>query len=314
MFRTEVPVDNYSHPLTYDAKILSLGSCFAENISEKLSFYKFQNISNPFGIIYNPVSIERVITRIVNQEFYTENDIFFYNHRWHCFEVHSKLSHSNKDMYLENLNAILKNSFAEIKILTHCIITYGTSWVYEHELAGKIVSNCHKIPQNHFTKRLLNATEIKNAINNTVQLIRSVNPDLKFIVTISPVRHIKDGYVQNNVGKSLLTQSIFEILHTNSSVNYFPSYEIMLDELRDYRFYADDMLHPSSLAIQYIWSKFRASYINPDLNSVLDEIEKIQKSLQHKPFDTNTPDYEAFSAKLKAKITNLESRFPQIKF
>ncbi len=314
MFRTEVPILIAKNPIDYDAKILSLGSCFAENISEKLSFYKFQNVVNPFGIIFNPISIERIITRIVNQELFTEKDIFYHNDRWQCFEIHSKLSHSDKDLFLENLNTILKNTFNDIQNHSHCIITYGTSWVYRHIETNKIVANCHKIPQNQFSKEILTAENISKSIENTINLIQKVNKNIRFIFTVSPVRHIKDGFVENNVSKSLLIGSVYNITKNNPIADYFPSYEILLDELRDYRFYADDMLHPSPVAISYIWNKFRENYIKADLKIVLDEVENIQKSLFHKPFDEQSLSHTAFLTKLKAKIHKIESQFPSIKF
>jgi len=314
MFRTEVPISKSKHQIDFDAKILSLGSCFAENISEKLSFYKFENTVNPFGIIFNPVSIERIVARIVNQELFTEKDIFFHNDRWHCFEIHSKLSNSDKDLFLESLNAILKTTFNQIQNLSHVIITFGTSWVYRHIESDKIVANCHKVQQNQFSKELLSPETISKSIENTIHLIQLLNKNIKFIFTISPVRHIKDGFVENNASKSLLINSVFKISQNNSTVDYFPSYEILLDELRDYRFYAADMLHPSQLAIQYIWNKFRENYIDINLQSVLAEIENVQKSLLHKPFDKETPNHVAFLLNLKAKINKIEAEFPQIKF
>ena len=314
MFRTEIPIEKSQHQINYDARILSLGSCFAQNISEKLSFFKFQNTANPFGIIFNPIAIERIVERSVNQEFYTEKDIFFHNEMWHCFEVHSKLSALSKDLFLENLNHLLKTTFSELQTISHCIITLGTSWIYRNNHSANVVANCHKIPQNQFTKELLSTATISKSIANTINLIESVNEKVRFIFTISPVRHLKDGFIENNVSKSNLITSLFKIIEDNAALDYFPSYEILLDELRDYRFYANDMLHPSQIAIEYIWKKFRESYIQNDLNPILNEIDSIQKSLLHKPFNENSQSHVAFLQKLQSKIEKIAIQFPTIKF
>jgi hypothetical protein len=313
-FRTEVPVSKSDNAIDFNSKILSLGSCFAENISEKLTFYKFQNAVNPFGIIFNPISIERIVERIVKKEFFTTQDIFYHNESWHCFEGHSQLNHSNKEAFLRNLNQILESSAQEINELSHCIITFGTSWVYRNLKINQIVANCHKIPQNQFVKQILTVEEISKSIENTIRLLQAINKDIKFIFTISPVRHIKDGFVENNVSKSLLITAVYRICEQQTDATYFPSYEIMMDELRDYRFYADDMLHPNRVAVNYIWGKFKDNFINDNLTQYLDEIENIQKSLHHKPFDENSAQHKDFLARLYAKIEKITETLPHIKF
>lgn len=149
-FTTKIPTSKSDFPINYASKIVSLGSCFAENMADKFDYYKFQNTTNPFGIIFNPISIERIVQRFVNKEFFTEKDIFFHNERWHCFEVHSEASHENKEVFLKKLNHILETTNHQIKQATHVIITYGTSWVYRWQFSHKIVANCHKVAQNQF--------------------------------------------------------------------------------------------------------------------------------------------------------------------
>lgn len=316
-FTTPIPIPKNQNPIDYISKIISLGSCFAENMGEKFEYFKFQNTVNPFGIIFNPVSIEKLLERVVNQKVFTEKDIFFHNERWHCFDVHSDLSNENKEEFLKQLNAVLHEMHSQILNATHIIITYGTSWVYSNIASNEIVANCHKVPQKQFLKELLSVETIEKSIQNTIGLIQKINPNCHFIFTISPVRHIKDGFVENQQSKSHLISAIHNLLNTDHyglTTVYFPSYEIMMDELRDYRFYAQDMLHPNQVAIDYIWEKFRNSSINESAHVTMDEVSTIQKSLAHKPFNLNSESHQKFVLKLKNKIELLQKRYPFIQF
>ncbi|MFV7236534.1 GSCFA domain-containing protein [Flavobacterium sp. ZB4R12] len=316
-FRTQIPIPKSNHPLDYSSIVVSLGSCFAENISDKFQYFKFQNTINPFGIIFNPVSIDKIIHKAINAILFTENDIFFHNERWHCFDVHSDLSISNKDELIESLNAILKSTKQQLQEASHVIITYGTSWVYRNIESGNIVANCHKVPQKQFKKELLSVDVIQESVANTLELIHSVNPNCNVIFTVSPIRHIKDGFVENQWSKANLISAIhsvpnFEYCKLNTE--YFPSYEIMMDELRDYRFYAEDMLHPNQVAIDYIWKRFKETTISETAFSIMEEVEGIQKSLSHKPFNPDSESHLKFETKLREKITKLVSRYSFIKF
>ena len=183
-FTTTIPISKSSNPIDYDSRIISLGSCFAQNIGDKFSYFKFQNTVNPFGIIFNPVSIENLISRVVNNQLFTENDIFFHNDLWHCFEVHSELSHSDKTIFLDRLNQILSDFHLQIFKSTHFQITYGTSWVYLNKSSNSIVANCHKVPQTQFEKEILSVATIEKSIQNTIDLIQKVNPNCYFIFTL----------------------------------------------------------------------------------------------------------------------------------
>jgi hypothetical protein len=316
-FRTQVPISKSNNPIDYNAKIVSLGSCFAENMGDKFDYFKFQNNTNPFGIIFNPVSIEKLIKRVLEQELFTEKDIFFYNERWHCFDVHSDLSNSSKEEFLENLNQITKETFEKLKEATHIIITYGTSWIYRSIERNAIVANCHKVPQKQFSKELLSVNEIQKSIENTINLIQVLNPTVNFIFTISPVRHTKDGFIENQVSKSHLFSGLHPNLKSatyNQNLEYFPSYEIVMDELRDYRFYKEDMLHPNQIAVDYIWERFSESSISQDAFSVMNEIEEIQKGLHHRSFNPESEQHQKFLSKLHQKIKLLQEKHPQIQF
>lgn len=314
-FTTKISILKNKTPIDYNSKILSLGSCFAENMGDKFQYFKFQSIVNPFGIIFNSVSIERITNRVVNEVLFTEDDIFFHNERWHCFEVHSDLSCSDKDNFLKSLNEILVETKKQLQEATHIIITYGTSWVYRNIEKDSIVANCHKVPQKQFSKELLSVVTSQESIKKTIHLIESINPKCNFIFTVSPVRHLKDGFVENQVSKAHLITAIYRTINKKQqTINYFPSFEIMMDELRDYRFYADDMLHPSSLAIDYIWDRFKEALISETVYATMDIVEGIQKGLQHRPFNPCSESHQKFEANLKEKITKLVAQYPFIKF
>jgi hypothetical protein len=315
-FRTQIFIPKNTNPIDYNSKIVSLGSCFAENMGDKFQFFKFQSTINPFGIIFNPVSIEKIMDRVVNEVLFTEDDVFFHNERWHCFEVHSDLSCSNADELLVNLNEILAKTKKQLKEATHIIITYGTSWVYRNIEKDTIVANCHKVPQKLFDKELLTVASIRESTENTIRLIQLINSKCNFIFTVSPVRHLKDGFVENQRSKSHLITAIHNLLSENSNLlsEYFLSYEIMMDELRDYRFYAEDMLHPSQIAIDYIWERFKESAISEIAYPTMDAVESIQKGLQHRPFNPQSVSHKKFEANIRSKIATLVAQYSFMKF
>ncbi|PWA04956.1 GSCFA domain-containing protein [Flavobacterium psychrotolerans] len=317
-FFTKIPISISNYPINYHSKIVSLGSCFAVNMAEKLDYFKFQNVVNPFGIIFNPVSIAKLVTRAINHVLFAEKDLFFHNERWHCYEVHSDLSNENKDEFLENLNLLLHSTNDQITQSTHVIITYGTSWVYRNKNSNEIVANCHKVPQNQFDKALLSVEIIEKSIQESIDLIQKVNPNCNVIFTVSPVRHIKDGFVENQRSKAHLITAIHQVLQSEicslQSTNYFPSYEILMDELRDYRFYAQDMLHPNQVAIDYIWERFAETYISEASQITMEDVNSVQKGLHHKPFNLNSDSHQQFLVKLQNKMDLLQQQFPNIQF
>ena len=322
-FTTKIPIQKSNFPIDYDSKIMLLGSCFAENMGEKFEYFKFQTIVNPFGIIFNPVSLEKLIRRSIEKRKFTENDIFFHNDLWHCFEVHSELSNSDKDAFLESLNDLISSTNKQLNDSTHIIITLGTSWVYQNIASNEIVANCHKVLQKQFTKELLSILQIEESLESIISLVHSVNPNCKFIFTVSPVRHIKDGFVENTLSKAHLIAAIHSVLNRKFSTSlelttqnniYFPAYEIMMDELRDYRFYAEDMLHPSQTAIDYIWIQFFENYISESQFGLMNDICSIQKGLKHRPFNPNTESHQKFLHQLELKIKTIQNQHPFIKF
>ncbi|UUF16492.1 MULTISPECIES: GSCFA domain-containing protein [Flavobacterium] len=316
-FRTQIPISKSNNPIDYNSKILSVGSCFAENMAEKFDYFKFQNETNPFGIIFNPVSIEKLFSRVCKEELFTEKDVFFHNERWHSFEVHSDVSNADRQELLETLNKAVTETNKKLKEATHIIITFGTSWIYRNIESTEIAANCHKVPQKQFLKELLSIEVIQKSIQNTVDLIQTLNPEINLIFTISPVRHIKDGFVENQLSKSHLFSALYSALnreHLKLNAEYFPSYEIMMDELRDYRFYNEDMLHPNQIAIDYIWKLFSENYISQESISTMQEVDEIQKSLRHRSFNPESEQHQKFLAKLQQKMNLLEEKISHIKF
>lgn len=314
-FHTEIPFDsNRFNQIDYNSKVLLLGSCFSENIGDKFAYFKFQCLINPLGILFHPKAIETFITRVINNYHYTEADIFYHNELWHCFDAHSRLSHSSKDVLLKRLNTAVQDTHLFLRDTSHIILTYGTSWVYRFIETDCLVANCHKVPQKKFIKELSSVEQMVECLDAIDALIKSVNPDITVINTVSPVRHLKDGFVENTLSKSHLIAAIHDIIASNKNQNYFPSYELMMDELRDYRFYAEDMLHPNHVAIDHIWSRFKKVWISTEAHSVIEEVDAIQKGLAHKPFHPDSDAHQSFLRQLETRKDQIKSRFSHINF
>lgn len=303
------------NPISYASKIVLLGSCFSENIGDQLNYFKFQTIQNPFGILFHPKAIKELVANAIHEKTYTETDLVFQNERWHCFDAHSKLSAPEKKDVLSQLNKAITSTNTALKEATHLVITLGTSWVYRDTATHKIVANCHKIPQKKFSKELLSVQEVTETLSEIITLIQSVNASINIIFTVSPVRHLKDGFMENTQSKSHLIAGIQTLLsYSKSNLHYFPSYEIMMDELRDYRFYSEDLIHPNTTAIQYIWERFTTTWVDEKSAETMQEINTIQKGLSHRPFDVNSVQHQKFLTNLSSKIAKIATEFPLIKF
>ena len=336
--QTEIPLSPEENQIDYSSKILLMGSCFSENIGRKFDYFKFQNLQNTFGVIFNPVSIEKLIVRAIDDVSFSEKDIFQHNEVWKCFEAHSELSALDKNEFLGNLNSALQNLREALFSATHIIFTFGTSWVYRTVDAsaplsdrasaplstGEIVANCHKLPQQNFQKELLSIEEISKSLQTIFDKISTINPAATIINTVSPVRHIKDGFAENSLSKAHLISAIHHFLNLKSAPDsfrdlnrksfYFPAFEIMMDELRDYRFYAEDLLHPNKTAIELIWQKFSRVWIASETETLQKEITAVQSGLNHRPFNPNSAEHLQFSEKLQLKIREIQKRFPHIQF
>lgn len=313
--QTNIPFSKETrNPIDYNSSVFLLGSCFSENIGEKFNYYKFKSSQNPFGILFHPKAIETFVTNAINQKEYTEDDVFFLNERWHCFDAHSQLSNTSKEELLTNLNLAVQQTSQRINASTHIIITLGTSWVYRLIESDAFVANCHKVPQKKFLKEILSIDEIVESLESMIALIRDINPNVNFIFTVSPVRHLKDGFTENQRSKSHLIAAIHQVVDPRKKTHYFPSYEILMDELRDYRFYKEDMIHPNQIAIDYIWSKFNSIWISENAQGIQEKVDQIQRGLNHKPFNPSSKEHQKFIASIQQKTELLQEEFPHITF
>lgn len=311
--QTKIPLKKQEYNLIdYNSKVFLLGSCFAENIGEKFEYFKFQHYVNPFGILFHPIAIHNLVSNALHGKKFAEDDVFINNEQFHSFDAHSKLSQHTKSLLLHQLNAASQKTSHYLKQSTHVVITLGTAWVYRYLKTNKIVANCHKIPQQQFQKQILSVDVIVAALQSIIEQVKKVNPKVNFIFTVSPVRHIKDGFIENTQSKSHLLAALHKVLDDQS--HYFPSYEIMMDELRDYRFYNQDLLHPSPLAVDYIWDRFKTVWMADSAIAIMSEVDTIQKGLQHKPFNPNSTAHLKFVQQLVERQITLTNQFPNIKF
>lgn len=292
---TVVPALPIEPQLDYDASVVLLGSCFTENIGAKLRYYGFKTTINPFGIIFNPHSLMVLLERSLTSKGFTEQDVTAH----FSFLTHSDLNAGSKQEVLSNLNNAATTLHNSIAKATHLFITLGTAWVYELNASQEIVANCHKQPQQLFTKRLLSLNEIKDALDRINTLVCNLNPSLSITYTLSPVRHIKDGFVANQRSKARLHECI-QVQVDVQHANYFPAYELVMDELRDYRFYGRDLLHLNELGIEFVWLRFRESVMHTNTTHPIKLIEKYRKLQAHRPLDREK--HEKQLAILKAEI------------
>lgn len=315
--QTQIPLARAENQIGYSSHMFLLGSCFVENIGSKLDYFKFRALQNPFGILFHPLAIENLIQRAVLAQSYTEQEIFNKNGQWLCFDAHSDLSDMSKENLLQKLNDALLKTRQELNKASHIIITLGTAWAYRYSETNTMVANCHKVPQKEFSKELLSINAIVDSLEGMVETIKSANPNAQLIFTISPVRHLKDGFVENQQSKAHLITALQELLALPSLGtygSYFPAYELMMDELRDYRFYEADMVHPNQLAIDYIWEKLKSVWISEEIYRTMDEVEAIQKGLHHRPFNRNSEQHQQFLKSLDKKITYLQQEHPFMEF
>ncbi len=311
--RTELNIYKSNYPINYDSKIVLFGSCFTNNIEKYFNHFKFQNISNSHGILFQPKAIERAIYECINKKKYDKSQLENYNDLWMSMNHHSSFSSTEQRETLRLINNKIIATHKLLKSTSHIVITLGTSWVYTYGKTKSVVANCHKIPQKEFNKKLLGIEEITKSLDHIKTMIHQFNSDAKIIFTVSPVRHIKDGHIQNSLSKSHLLAAIHRVIDTNK-VFYFPSYEIMMDDLRDYRFYKSDMIHPNKTAVAYIWEFFKQTWIDQSAYILMDRVDEIQKSLEHRPFHIESIQHKLFLKKLETKIESLTKKIPHIEF
>lgn len=296
--------------ITQQDAILLIGSCFTENIGEKLLNSKFNVNINPFGIIYNPISIANSLTRIVNNQLYTEQELTEHHKKWFSFDHHGSFSSFNKAACLAKINNEITCAHQHLQETKTIVVTLGTAWVYENIENKKLVANCHKIPSKNFTKRLLSVDEIVQSFSALANTLKNI----QFIFTVSPVRHISDGLHENNISKSILHLAIHQLINKLNNCHYFGAYEMVIDELRDYRFYKEDMIHPTPQAINYVCDKFASTYFNEQTAQLNQRIEKLQQAALHRPFDFESESHQQFIKQQVLQMQQLEKEFPFLNF
>ena len=312
-FRTEVVIPPAPFQISHLNKIMMIGSCFVENISSKMLSTGFSIHVNPFGIVYNPVSIANGLYDLIKCKNYSENELFLHKEIYHSFSHHSRFSGMNKETVLDNINKNMLESSNFLRQSDILIITFGTANVYCLVSSKQVVSNCHKLPAKLFHEERLTVAFIAEQWNLLIQAIRELNPNLKILFTVSPIRHWKDGANENQLNKATLLLAINELIKTNKDCFYFPAYEIMIDDLRDYRFYAEDMIHPNTQAINYIWEKFGDAYFSENTKELIKEWENIQQVFNHKPFNPDSEEYQSFLEKGKKKKEKFLKNNPSFK-
>lgn len=304
-FRTTIPVQQSGQQIDHTHSLVFIGSCFAENIGERFQQLRFQTDINPFGVLYNPLAIAVALRRLISIKPYTEKDLFPHDGLWHSEAHHSRFSHKDSDICLEKINSQLVASSKNLRSADYLFITFGTAWVYEWARNGKVVANCHKLPGKHFIRRRLEVEEIVKEYNDLIAKLRTLNPRLKIVFTVSPIRHWKDGAHENSLSKSTLLLAIDNF--KDYDLLYFPAYEIVNDELRDYRFYASDMIHPSEVAIDYIWERIDEIFFSEKTHQFNDAIMQINKARNHRPFDPESEAHKRFIVNIETKEKELSA-------
>lgn len=313
-FRTVISPQKAAITIGYDTPVLAIGSCFAENMGERLHNMRIPVYINPFGILYNPASIAKNISILLTNQNFEYSDIFEHGGLWHSWQHHGKFSHPDKEAILRGVNESLFEARNFMKKTQRLVITFGSAYVYVLKNTGEMVANCHKVPSSFFEKKRLSIEEIVTNFSETIHHLNQQNIDLQIVMTVSPVRYIRDGIIENQKSKAILLLAVEALCEKFSNVHYFPSYELVMDDLRDYRFYEDDMVHPNKQAIDYIWAFFKETYCTQNTLNIMTEVEKINAMLQHRPLHPNTEGYQQFVNTLSNRIEAIQKKYPFLNF
>ncbi|MBL7911456.1 MAG: GSCFA domain-containing protein [Bacteroidia bacterium] len=310
---------NYTPPkfdfdINHKHNLFLIGSCFSENIGALLKQHKFNTSSNPNGILFNPASIHQSLTDILNAKDLSDNFILSRNGLYYSYLHHTSINAPSANELKENVNSQTKKAQAYLKESDVLVITFGTAFFYHHLTTGQVVANCHKQPQQIFEKNLLAVNEIVSAYTGLIKKLQNFNPKLKIIFTVSPVKYLRDGVTENNLSKSTLILSVHELIKQNKKCCYFPAYELVNDDLRDYRFYKEDLAHPNEQAITYVWEKFSDACFNDRTIELNKQIYKLNQALNHREMSSGSQEQQKlqdFIAKQKGELKKLA---PEIEF
>ncbi len=297
-----------------NSRILTLGSCFSDHIGNCLSDHLFDAMVNPFGTVFNPISIANVLELAINKNLIKKSDLQHENNRFFHYDFHSSFDSSSSQKAIDGINLVIKNVGEFIQNIDILILTFGTSIVYKLKANNQIVSNCHKMGNHNFQKEFISVDFMEENMNRILESIKKLTPSVKTIFTVSPVRHTKEGLVGNNRSKSRLIELCHRLVQNDSTTSYFPSYEIMIDELRDYRYYALDLIHPSDLAVDIIWSRFIQTYFDSCAIQKVQDIKELNAAKNHVPFDPISSEHQKFKQNQLIKIERLSQIYPEIDF
>ncbi|MBQ8500850.1 MAG: GSCFA domain-containing protein [Bacteroides sp.] len=313
---TTVDIPKHSLPALSQADpILLLGSCFATEMGQRLRQAKFACDVNPYGVLYNPLSISAALREVMAGRKYMPDDLFLHSECWHSPMHHGDFSSPCREEALQHINRRIMQAHELVQRLDVLILTFGTSYVYRKKSDGQVVGNCHKLPESCFDRRRLSVDEIVADYMQLLPLLLQQRPQLKVILTVSPIRHIRDGLHANQLSKATLLLAVQALQDAfPHNVFYFPAYELLLDELRDYRFYADDLVHPSAIAVDYVWQHFATACFTPETRQAVEACEEIGKALSHKPFHPESEAYKRFLGQIVLKIDRLNAKFPYLDF
>lgn len=313
-FRTVFPPFRSGVSIAHTDRVLCIGSCFAEQMGGRLERLKFPTLVNPFGIVFNPISIAKSLERLLSGEQFTEADLLENQGLWHSFEHHGRYSHPDKPVALDGINQSFSTAKFFLKKTNRLVVTLGTAHVFILKKTGEVVANCHKFPTGGFERRRLSVGEVTAALLPVFKKLKAELPDLEIIATVSPVRHLRDGLVENQRSKATLILALDEICGRLPHVHYFPAYELLLDDLRDYRFYAEDMAHPNQLGTDYIWQYFEDAFFEEKTRTLCGRIERVLTALAHRPFHAQSAEHQNFMKKQAAVLEQLKAEFPGLDF
>jgi hypothetical protein len=312
--RTTFNIEPSADKITYSVPVMFVGSCFATSIGRKLEKGRMPVMINPTGAVYNPVSVSHLIGSIVGGHDFTEDDLYFHDGSWISFNHYTDFCNEDPVLLLEKMNKRTTEALDFIGRAGFLFITFGTARIFRFKETGKIVSNCHKVPPAMFQRELLTINTIVELWTDQLNRLHSLFPQLKIVFTVSPVRHLKDGAHGNQISKAVLLLAIEELLNHPSKPHYFPAYELLMDDLRDYRFYGEDMLHPSAAAIDYIWEAFASCYIESKTLDLIQEVTNITNACDHR-FNTSSLSKRAgFAETMIRKITMTSNKLPSVDF
>jgi hypothetical protein len=304
------PLKKLPQQVNIQQALLLVGSCFAEEIGAKLSERKFNSVVNPHGILYNPLSICGAVSDYVENKKYSQADIFLHDELWRSFKHHGKFADVNAEACLVNINHNISEAHQQLKNAKWLVLTFGSAFAYTHN--DKVVANCHKLPAAQFKKVLLSKEQIVAEWQKQIAALKAFNPQLQIMFTVSPVRYVRDGVIENNRSKGILLDAVHGLVEQNTNCFYYPAYEIVIDELRDYRFFKEDLVHPNYLAINYVWQKFVDAACDDETKNFIADYEPIMRSLQHRDLQQETSASIKFKKALEDKQSALKKKYPFI--